>query len=717
MNVLAALLLSIAPPRVVLPGLSDRVEPSTRVHLAVVLAPPDLEGLHAFIASQRDPRSPDYRRFLTPSTFGQRFGQPAATYEAVAAWLEAGGFATERFASHLFLGATGTAAQAESLLGLHLHTAIDERGRLFRHPDAAPRLPAAFASAVLAIDGLDTRSRIHPLLQDSSGDQVLGPQDLRRFYDLLPLLARGITGQTAQLAVLGPQVAQSEMPSADEIAFFLSNLSNSTAPVVMDILPNPANDLSSVPGWHSELEGDVELQSVTAPGAASITLVLSPASEIYSTGVNELVSGLPQLTAVSLSFGLCESAAMSDGGPALPAFEALISQGTAEGQTWFGASGDNGADDCGDGSGPEVDFPSSTPEMVAVGGAQASLTFDSNDAVTAYTQEVVWNNTGNSETGAGGGGISTAFPKPSWQTAVSPDDGGRDLPDISLVAGNWIAIANGPGVGVVGEFAGTSAGAPLAAGMFALVSQAVGCRLGLIQPDLYALGQRQFDGGAVVFHDIVSGNNSFDGVTGFDATVGFDLASGWGTLDVAALAAAWPPCPASGGFPLPDAGALVPYDPCPPCDAGTYCEAAGEGPAACKPACPADAGPNDGGQISHCLANCGPDAGACPAGRACQPLGEDVALCLPACQIDFDCGIVPGTGCNADAGVCVALPHQDAGARTGADGGGAPLVDGVGCGCRTAPDLPEALALFGLLLVVCRRGQSNRVKGFPSPRA
>ncbi len=701
MNVLAALLLSIASPAVAPPVANARVEGSTRLHLAVVLAPRDTDGLRALLAAQRDPLSPDYRRFLTPASFGERFGQAPAVYDTAADWLASGGFSVERYANRLFLGATGTASQAERLLGIELHNALDERGSLFRRPDRPPNLPSAFADAVLTIDGLDTRSRIHPALQDSFGDQVMGPQDLRRFYDLVPLLARGITGQTAQLAVLGPQVAASQMPAPAEIAFFLQNLSNSAAPVIMDILPNPGNDLSSVPGWHGELEGDVELQTVTAPGAASITLVLSPASEVYTTGVNELVSNLPQLTAVSLSFGLCESAAMSDGGTAFPAFEALVDQGTAEGQTWFGAAGDNGADDCGDGSGPAVDFPSSTPEIVAVGGSQAALAFDANTAIPGYVQEVVWNNTGNSETGAGGGGISTAFPKPSWQTAVSPDDGGRDLPDISLIAGDWIAIANGPDVGVVGEFAGTSAGAPLAAGIFALVSQSVGCRLGLIQPDLYELGQRQFDGGAVVFHDIVTGNNSFDGVTGYNATVGFDLASGWGTLDVAALAAAWPPCPA-GTFPLSDAGPLIPYNPCPVCDAGTYCEAAGEGPAACKPACLPDAGADDGGQVLHCLANCQPDGGTCPTGRGCQPLGQDVALCLPACEIDFDCGIIPGTACDADAGVCVPIPHKDAGPGA-ADGGGSLAANGVGCGCGTGAALPETLAALALLVVLFRR--------------
>jgi subtilase family serine protease len=693
---IAHLLVALLAPTAEAAGVppSDRVDGRTPVHLAIVLAPNDMNGLRAFLAEQRDPRSPNYRRFLSPQGFGERFGQPEATYGAVANWLASGGFSVESFPNHLFLGATGTVANAESLFAIQLRNAVDARGRTFHAPSEAPHIPPEIAPLVLALDGLDNHLKIHPRLTDSFGDQVLGPQDLRRFYDIVPLLARGITGQTAHLAVLGPQLPPSQMPSVNEIVFFLQNLSNSTADVIFDVLPNPSKEYADEPGWHAELEGDVELQTVAAPGAASITLVLSPLDEVYTTGVNELVSNFPQLTAVSVSFGLCESQAQSDGGTDLQAVEALVSQGVAEGQTWFGAAGDNGADDCGDGSGPAVDFPASIPEIVACGGTQAPMVFDSNNAIPDYVQEVVWNNTGNMEAGAGGGGISSVFAKPSWQVGVYADDGGRDMPDISLVSGNWLAVANGPSVGVVEEFAGTSDSAPLAAGIFALVSEAVGCRLGLIQPDLYELGKYQFDGGAVVFHDVVTGDNSFDGVTGYNAKPGFDLASGWGSFDVAALAAAWPPCPGSAGFPLPDAGPRVPYDPCPVCGVGLYCElsSSGEGPAACKPLCPADAGPvMDAGRVT-CLASCRPDASDCPAGRTCQPLGAEVSLCMPACRIDFDCDILPGTACDVDAGVCVPNPQRDA----GPDGGGGGVY-GSACGCQGGAALPESTAALALL--------------------
>ena len=280
----------------------DRVDGSSPLHLAVVLAPRDMDALRALLLRQRDPQSPDFRRFLTPSTFGSRFGQPEQRYDEVSEWLTGAGFRVERSPNRLYLGATGTAAQAETLLGVQLQSATDERGRRFRHPSKPPTIPPSFFPFVLAIDGLDTRPRLHPRLLDSSGNQDLGPQDLRRFYDINSLLARGITGKGAQLAVLGPQVPQATCPRRT-IAFFLENLSNATAPVVFDVLPNPAKELDNQPGWHQELESDVELQTVAAPEATSITLVLAPSYEVYSTGVNEIVSNLSQVTAVSLPSG------------------------------------------------------------------------------------------------------------------------------------------------------------------------------------------------------------------------------------------------------------------------------------------------------------------------------------------------------------------------------------------------------------------------------
>jgi MYXO-CTERM domain-containing protein len=255
-----------------------------------------------------------------------------------------------------------------------------------------------------------------------------------------------------------------------------------------------------------------------------------------------------------------------------------VQQGLAEGQTWFAASGDTGADDCFDqtsgtgngfwGGNATADFPCSLPEVVCVGGTEfsGSGSWNSSGALTGYSPEVVCNEGAN---GVGaGGGQSSFYTKPSWQNGVGPEasDGRRDVPDIALMAGSatpgvmdfdcgqgqdgCIDAGTGtPGLDVVG---GTSAASPLAAGIFARLSGQIGCRLGDIHTNLYDLGSQQQKGGAQPFHDITQGNNNWTDprgqqIVGFAATTGYDLASGWGSLDVAKLIAAWPSCGDGGG--------------------------------------------------------------------------------------------------------------------------------------------------------------------------
>ena len=149
-------------------------------------------------------------------------------------------------------------------------------------------------------------------------------------------------------------------------------------------------------------------------------------------------------------------------------------------------------------------------------------------------------------------------------------------------------IAGGPGVlydnplpGELFPVEGTSVASPLSAGFFALIASRVGCRLGDVHQTLYTLGNAQLDGGAQVFHDIVSGGTALDGVdAGLLAKVGYDQVTGWGSLDVQALAEAWPSCV--------DAGIAVPaYEPCAilACDAGTVCDTVPDGPSSCIIGC------------------------------------------------------------------------------------------------------------------------------------
>jgi uncharacterized protein (TIGR03437 family) len=167
---------------------------------------------------------------------------------------------------------------------------------------------------------------------------------------------------------------------------------------------------------------------------------------------------------------------------------------------------------------------------------------------------VVWNDSTTNSPAAGGGGASAFFLKPSWQTGAGvPNDGARDVPDISLAASaghNGYMVYTG---GVLSVFGGTSAGTPVFAGMVALLNQYLARTPGAapgsgnVNPRLYALAQAV----PSVFHDVTTGHNRVtitcrtatrnctEGSFGYDAGPGFDLASGLGSVDAEKLITSW----------------------------------------------------------------------------------------------------------------------------------------------------------------------------------
>jgi subtilase family serine protease len=189
-----------------------------------------------------------------------------------------------------------------------------------------------------------------------------------------------------------------------------------------------------------------------------------------------------------------------------------------------------------------------------------------------YIPEVTWNDTNSSQISAGGGGASTIFGKPSWQTGTGvPNDGKRDVPDIALSGSNghdpylicsqdFFSGVTSPPTSCTNGFrasdqtlaaiGGTSAGAPTFAGIVALLNQATGSNgLGNVNPMLYGLFAN--NAATNVFHDITSGTNKVpctSGTTncpagttsiGFTAGAGYDQVTGLGSLDVTKLVNAW----------------------------------------------------------------------------------------------------------------------------------------------------------------------------------
>ncbi len=188
----------------------------------------------------------------------------------------------------------------------------------------------------------------------------------------------------------------------------------------------------------------------------------------------------------------------------------------------FAASGDNLATDGVSDGKAHVDFPASSPLVVGCGGVRLE------GSGAAIASETVWN----SEGGGTGGGISALFPVPAYQAAIKlpkPVGGGaegRGVPDVAADADpetGYQVVVDGQNE-VIG---GTSAAAPLWAGLFALINQAAGKPSGQPHAVLYA--------NPSAFRDITQGNNK-TGAIGYSAAKGWDACTGLGAPNGTAIA-------------------------------------------------------------------------------------------------------------------------------------------------------------------------------------
>jgi subtilase family serine protease len=293
-------------------------------------------------------------------------------------------------------------------------------------------------------------------------------------------------------------------------------------------------------GWAGETTLDVETIHAMAPDA-KIVVLASPVNE------TEGVQGLPEFlqleqyavnnhlgTIVSQSFGASELSLNDSSGQAeIAQWNSFYQQATTQqGMTFVASSGDGGATDFANASDAQagrlahvrtIGFPADNPWVLAVGGTRLTLQGSS-------VQEVVWNSPG-----AGSeGGFSQFYGEPSYQKLLPSANQGqlnnqRGVPDVAGSAdpGRGLLIyQSGMGWQVIG---GTSASAPLWAGMLAVGAQLAAHPLGFVNPAIYTIGTS--DKASQDFRDITSGNNSQPqvGVQGFNAVSGWDPVTGFGS--------------------------------------------------------------------------------------------------------------------------------------------------------------------------------------------
>jgi subtilase family serine protease len=391
----------------------------------------------------------------------------------------------------------------------------------------------------------------------SGGSYYLAPADFATIYDLTPLYQQSINGSGQSVAI----VARSNINLADVRQFRTSFGLPANDP---QIIVNGADPGIFSSGEETEADLDVEWSGAVARNAA-IKFVVSKSTSssdgVYLSAQYIVSHNLAPV--MSMSFSLCEAALGSSGNSFI---NSLWQQAAAQGITVFVSSGDSGAAGCDSASasratqGRAVNGLCSTPYSVCVGGTEfndtshPSLYWSRTNAsgtqssAVSYIPEVAWNESSAGGLWATGGGMSIIYAKPSWQTGSGvPADGKRDVPDVSLTSAghDGYLIYQSGGLYVVG---GTSASAPSFAGAMALVVQNSAARQGNANTAFYSLATRQRAGGASVFHDITSGNNSVPGQTGFAATTGYDQATGLGSIDGLVLVSHWSDATATPAF-------------------------------------------------------------------------------------------------------------------------------------------------------------------------
>ena len=479
------------------------------------------------------------------------------------------------------------------------------------------------------------------------------PSDLATIYNFNPVFASGNTGQNQTIYVIDDSNMYADSDwTTFRSTFGLSGYTSGTLSTIHPAPPSGATNCTDpgVNGDNFETTLDTEYSTAAAPSAAIV--VASCDSSVVDgilVALQNLISFASPPAIISVSYGGCE---VGSGAASNAAYNAIYQQGVTEGVSIFVSSGDELAAECDAGvaqNGIAVNALSSTPYNVSVGGTDFSdyysgtgtTYWNSTNSPTfgsakSYIPEIPWNdscasvlraifyhgspltygptgwcNSGGSlsNTGGSGGpsgcatgspsipgvvsGTCAGYPKPSWQAGVVgiPNDGVRDLPDVSLFASNggwfhsYIICWSDPNGGAPctgapstwAEAGGTSISSPIMAGIQALVNQRAGGRQGNPNYRLYQLAAKEYGvsgsascnssngngvGSSCIFYDITLGDTdapctgSFNcyspgGTNGvlstsngfyqpaYSAQTGWDFATGIGSINVANLVMNW----------------------------------------------------------------------------------------------------------------------------------------------------------------------------------
>jgi len=456
---------------------------------------------------------------LTRAAFARKHGAAPDSLKLVKAFAKEFGLKVERGAQPgpRTLQLTGSAAAMQKAFGVKL----TQQGSL-RVREGSIYLPAELEGHVEAVLGLDNRPQAKPHFRAAKAAAPGGftPVQVAQLYQYPTGSA---AGQTIGLIELGGGYR-----AADLTAYF-KTLGLPAPKMTAVSVDKGKNSPSTASGADGEVMLDIEVCASVASGAA-VAVYFAPNTDqgfidAITTAVHDTTN---KPSVISISWGGPESTWTAQ---SMTALDEACQAAATVGVTITVAAGDDGATDGVTGTANHVDFPASSPHVLACGGTK--LTASGN----VIQSEVVWNELAAQE-GATGGGVSTVFALPSWQAnagvpAATTPTGGRGVPDVcgdaDPVSGYTIRVD-----GKTMVIGGTSAVAPLWAGLIALANAQNKTTAGFINPALYTAGAKK------AFHDITSGNNG-----GFTAGPGWDACTGQGSPIGTAIVSLLAPAAAS----------------------------------------------------------------------------------------------------------------------------------------------------------------------------
>jgi subtilase family serine protease len=523
-------------PKVLLPGHvraaiakltpTGRLDGATPLNLSISLPLRNREALTNLLEQLYDPASPAFHHYLSPEEFDARFGPTEADYQAVLDFAERKGLTvTGRHPNRMLLELSAPATNIEHAFQVTLRTyEHPTEKRTFFAPDTDPAIEAALP--LVYIGGLDDYSQPRPqnlrraLMKPSAmpAPQVIGsgPNGILAGFDYRAAYVPGTT-----LTGAGQSVGLVEFDGyyAGDIPAYETDAGVPSVPLQNILLDGfsgtPTKGLNSGNG---EVALDIEMAISMAPGLSKVVVYEdNPRNSVF----NNVLEAMSTNTAVK-QFS-CSWAFPTFGSAERTSMDSYFLKFAAQGQSFFEAAGDSGADVGG------IQTPIDDPYVTVVGGT----TLATAGPRGPWLSETAWNAEQGPGVYAGGGGISTIYGIPTWQQGVNmgTNQGSttmRNFPDVAMVADNIFIVADN---GQEENTGGTSAAAPLWAGFAALINQQATAKgvgpIGFVNPALYNIGTN-FSYKAC-FDDIVRGNTTNTVINQFIAGPGYDLCTGLGS--------------------------------------------------------------------------------------------------------------------------------------------------------------------------------------------